>query len=134
MPGTFTCRFKKILQEGDLPDNLNVHSLRPVSYTHLDVYKRQPEWEARPQAAGLCAEHWSVRCTWRQGAHSVGRCFLLYPQTPFLTMWALILPTAVSTYNLIIMRTFFESTSPFELVESASLDGCNCLLYTSRCV
>ena len=28
----------------------------------------EPEWEARPQAAGLCAEHWSVRCTWRQGA------------------------------------------------------------------
>lgn len=27
----------------------------------------EPEWEARPQAAGLCAEHWSVRCTWRQG-------------------------------------------------------------------
>ena len=28
VPGTFTFRFKKILQEGDLPDNLNVHSLR----------------------------------------------------------------------------------------------------------
>ena len=27
VPGTFTFRFKKILQEGDLPDNLNVHSL-----------------------------------------------------------------------------------------------------------
>lgn len=50
------------------------------------------------------------------------------------TMWALILPTAVSTYNLIIMRTFFESTIPFELVESASLDGCNepCHLFPHR--
>lgn len=48
----------------------------------------EPEWEARPQAAGLCAEHWSVRCTWRQGVRSVSRCFLLYPQTPFLTIWA----------------------------------------------
>ena len=48
----------------------------------------ESEWEARPQAAGLCAEHWSVRCTWRQGARSVSRCFLLYPQTPFLTIWA----------------------------------------------
>ena len=44
------------------------------------------------------------------------------------TMWALILPTAVSTYNLILMRTVFESTIPFELVESASLDGCNDLV------
>lgn len=50
------------------------------------------------------------------------------------TMWALILPTAVSTYNLIIMRTFFESTIPFELVESASLDGCNDLVIFFRIV
>lgn len=41
------------------------------------------------------------------------------------TMWALLLPTAVSTYNLIIMRTFFQSSIPGELVESASLDGCS---------
>ena len=50
------------------------------------------------------------------------------------TMWALILPTAASTYNLIIMRTFFESTIPFELVESASLDGCNDLVIFFRIV
>lgn len=41
------------------------------------------------------------------------------------SMWALVLPSAVSTYNLIIMRTFFQSSIPGELVESASLDGCN---------
>lgn len=41
------------------------------------------------------------------------------------TIWALLLPTAVSTYNLIIMRTFFQSSIPGELVESASLDGCS---------
>ena len=58
----------------------------------------------------------------------VQRLHLLNP------MWALILPTAVSTYNLIIMRTFFESTIPFELVESASLDGCNDLVIFFRIV
>ena len=41
------------------------------------------------------------------------------------TIWALVLPSAVSTYNLIIMRTFFQTTIPSELAESASLDGCN---------
>lgn len=41
------------------------------------------------------------------------------------SLWALVLPSAVSTYNLIIMRTFFQSSIPTELVESASLDGCN---------
>ena len=32
------------------------------------------------------------------------------------------------------MRTFFESTIPFELVESASLDGCNDLVIFFRIV
>lgn len=36
--------------------------------------------------------------------------------------WAVILPYAVSTYNLIVCRTFFESI-PESLMESAKLDG-----------
>ena len=50
------------------------------------------------------------------------------------TIWALVLPTAVSTYNMITMRTFFENTIPYELVESASLDGCNDLVIFFRIV
>lgn len=39
------------------------------------------------------------------------------------TPWALILPTAISTYNLIIMKNFFMSI-PKSLEESAIIDGC----------
>ncbi|SEC77492.1 carbohydrate ABC transporter permease [Paenibacillus sp. GP183] len=38
------------------------------------------------------------------------------------TIWAMVIPTAVSTWNLIIMRTFF-SAIPKELEESGKLDG-----------
>ncbi|MBQ4109684.1 MAG: carbohydrate ABC transporter permease [Clostridia bacterium] len=38
------------------------------------------------------------------------------------SLWALILPTAISTYNMIIMRTAF-SAIPDSLEESAKLDG-----------
>ena len=38
------------------------------------------------------------------------------------TLWSLILPTAISTYNLIIMRTAFAAI-PESLEESAKLDG-----------
>ena len=38
--------------------------------------------------------------------------------------WALIIPTAISAYNLIVARSFFESL-PEELTESAHLDGAN---------
>lgn len=39
------------------------------------------------------------------------------------TIWAMILPSAVSTYNMILMRTFFLAI-PSSLVEAAELDGC----------
>lgn len=41
----------------------------------------------------------------------------------FNTIWALILPNAVSVYNLIIARTFFESNIPESVLEAASIDG-----------
>ena len=38
------------------------------------------------------------------------------------TTWAIVLPGAISTYNMIIMRTFFTSI-PEELHEAAQIDG-----------
>ncbi|MFD0869444.1 Inner membrane ABC transporter permease protein ycjP [Chlamydia abortus] len=40
----------------------------------------------------------------------------------FDTRWALILPGAVNAFNLIVMRTFFQSI-PDSLIESAKIDG-----------
>lgn len=40
------------------------------------------------------------------------------------TLWALVLPTMISTYNLIIMRTNFASI-PLSIEESAKIDGAN---------
>lgn len=41
------------------------------------------------------------------------------------TLWVMVLPGAVSVYNLIVCRTFFESTLPRELLEAANIDGCS---------
>ena len=38
--------------------------------------------------------------------------------------WALIIPFAFSAYNMIIVRTFFSSNIPNELLEAAEIDGC----------
>lgn len=40
------------------------------------------------------------------------------------SMWALLIPTAISTYNLIVAKTFFENSIPEEVYESVSIDGC----------
>ena len=39
------------------------------------------------------------------------------------TVWCLILPLAVSSFNIIIAKTFFKSTIPDSIVESAKIDG-----------
>lgn len=41
------------------------------------------------------------------------------------TIWAMVLPVAVSAYNLIVCRSFFESGIPDELLEAAKVDGCS---------
>jgi ABC-type glycerol-3-phosphate transport system permease component len=39
------------------------------------------------------------------------------------TFWVMIIPGAISTYNMIIARTFFHTNIPDEVIESAELDG-----------
>lgn len=39
------------------------------------------------------------------------------------TVWALILPMALSPFNIIVMRTFFKRSVPDAIIESAKIDG-----------
>ena len=39
------------------------------------------------------------------------------------TIWAMVLPVAVSSWNLIVARTFFQQNIPDDLLEAAQLDG-----------
>src|SRR5699024_8701840 len=39
------------------------------------------------------------------------------------TIWAVFVPSAVSVFNLIVTRTFFMTTIPDELLDSAKIDG-----------
>lgn len=48
-------------------------------------------------------------------------------------IWALILPTAISTYNLIIMRTAFAGI-PDSMEESAKIDGANDFIVLFRVI
>ncbi|MCM3041590.1 carbohydrate ABC transporter permease [Paenibacillus motobuensis] len=41
------------------------------------------------------------------------------------SMWALILPTAINVYNMIVARTFLETTIDEQIYESAYIDGCS---------
>jgi len=50
------------------------------------------------------------------------------------SIWALTLPGAVSVYNLIVARTFFELNIPNELYEASTVDGCDYFRYFFKVV
>ncbi|MFD0871357.1 MULTISPECIES: carbohydrate ABC transporter permease [Paenibacillus] len=41
------------------------------------------------------------------------------------TRWALLIPNAMSIFNVVVMMSFFRSNIPAELLESAKMDGCS---------
>ena len=50
------------------------------------------------------------------------------------TRWAMIIPSAMSTYNMIIARTYMVNSIPDELYEAAQLDGCSPFKYLLKVV
>jgi putative aldouronate transport system permease protein len=50
------------------------------------------------------------------------------------TRWALIIPTALSVWNLMIAISFIRTSIPEELLEAAQLDGCNDFQYLLRVI
>lgn len=61
--------------------------------------------------------------------------YLLYRQLGILnSAWVFILPGAVSVYNVIIARSFFDTSLPEELFDAAHLDGMSYLGYFVRIV
>lgn len=45
------------------------------------------------------------------------------------TFWVMVIPFSVSTYNIIVARTFFKSSLPETLWEAAQIDGCGTFRY-----
>ncbi len=59
--------------------------------------------------------------------------FLLVKQIGIYdSLWALVLPGAMSVWNMILVRTYFQSSIPKELHDSAEIDGCSDLRFLLR--
>lgn len=50
------------------------------------------------------------------------------------TRWVLLLPGAISVYNMIVARTFIINTIPSELLEASRIDGCSDIMYYLKVV
>lgn len=50
------------------------------------------------------------------------------------TRWSLIIPGALAVWNMVIARTYFQTTIPDELLEAAQMDGCSDLTFVRKIV
>lgn len=50
------------------------------------------------------------------------------------TIWAIILPGCISVFNIIVIRTYMQSSIPMELQEAAMIDGCGDVKIFTRVV
>ena len=50
------------------------------------------------------------------------------------TRWALIIPTALSVWNVILTRTFLQANIPDELLEASKMDGCSDITFLVKIV
>ncbi|NLD87675.1 MAG: carbohydrate ABC transporter permease [Clostridiales bacterium] len=52
--------------------------------------------------------------------------YILMTQIKFInTIWVMLIPGALSVYNMILVRTFIQSSIPGELLEASMIDGCS---------
>ncbi len=59
--------------------------------------------------------------------------YILMTQIHFVnTRWAMLIPGALSVYNMILVRTYFVSSIPQELLEASQIDGCSDANYFFR--
>ncbi|WP_145325092.1 carbohydrate ABC transporter permease [Paenibacillus xylanexedens] len=50
------------------------------------------------------------------------------------TFWVMIIPSALSVWNMLIMKTFFQNSIPKEIQEAAFMDGCSNIKVLMRIV
>ncbi|MFI2858089.1 carbohydrate ABC transporter permease [Paenibacillus sp. JSM ZJ436] len=80
---------------------------------------------ARKDLVGRNAVMWFFMFTMFFGGGLIPTYLLIKDLNMINTIWALVVPGAGSVFNIIIVRTFFQSTIPDEMREAAFIDGCS---------
>lgn len=78
--------------------------------------------------------NWMVLITMFFGGGMIPTYLLVKNLGLLNTIGALVLPGAISTWNLIITRTFMTTSIPDELQDAAHIDGCNNIRFFLRIV
>jgi len=126
----------KLVMEGEtIPRSLlnsvlytTVGTLVNLSFTALCAYPL-----SRPYFSGRKVFTWMVTVTMFFSGGLIPLYLLVMNLGLLNTMWALVLPAAISPWNMFIMRTYFQGI-PEEMYEAAIIDGANDLQILGKIV
>jgi multiple sugar transport system permease protein/putative aldouronate transport system permease protein len=80
---------------------------------------------SRPELKGKPFFNWIFLFTMLFSGGLIPTYILMRNLSLLDTLWVMILPSAVSAWNIIITRTYFKNAIPNELIEAATIDGCS---------
>lgn len=118
--------YKKVFETSSMWRSLGFTAVLTVGYTlislTLTVLCAYPL--SRRRLCGGKGIMMFITVTMYFNAGTIPTYLLVYNLGLINKVWALILPCAINTFNMIMMRTSFRET-PAELEEAAKIDGCN---------
>jgi len=136
LPAAFTLdSYKLVMENPSIPRSLlnsvlytTIGTLVNLSFTALCAYPL-----SRPHFSGRKFFTWMVTITMFFSGGLIPLYLLVMNLGLLNTMWALVLPAAISPWNMFIMRTYFQSI-PEEMYEAAIIDGANDLQILGKIV
>jgi len=118
--------YKYIFSSGTLLRSIRVSSFVTIIGTFINIFLTALTAYplSRKQVKGKSTIQFCIVFTMLFSGGMIPTFLVVKATGLFNSLWSLIIPTAISAFNLVIMKNFFDQV-PVELEESAKIDGCN---------
>lgn len=119
--------FKRVFQNSDIWRGYRNTIFYTVSSTVLSLIVLIPAAYAlsRPEIMGKKYILWFMLFTMLFNGGMIPNYLLIDNLGMVNTVWAIIIPGLIGTWNILVTKSFFEASIPLQLIESATIDGAN---------
>lgn len=128
-PRAFTLEnYEMVFEDGRIVQAFGVTVMRTIVGTFLSIFFTAMFGFALAKRGLIGKKYYMILCIVTMYFHGglIPTYLVIRDLHLFNTFWALIFPTLINVFHMIIFRTFFQQL-PEGLEESAKIDGCNYL-------
>lgn len=117
--------FRRVFQNSDIWRGYRNTIFYTISGTVLSLIVLIPAAYAlsRPEVMGKKYLMWFMLFTMLFNGGMIPNYLLIDSLGMVNTVWAVIIPGLIGTWNILVTKSFFEASIPLQLIESATIDG-----------